>query len=103
LWRFVEPLFYESDGLSLSFSWPLRHDSYISFVETSRKELAQEFVKRVEPRLHEAKQITTLEQFALCFDERPALRENDVTQMVYGYTLALLGRKQEAWRCPESC
>jgi len=97
IWKFVYPLFDKFECISLLYSHRLDHpEGYINFDEIDKKELATEFLSRVDKYIEDAYSYLTLDQFCDLYIEEPSLLEHEVAEMVLGYSMTLLGKKESA-------
>lgn len=98
VWRFLYPLFDTSDALHLLYSQRLDYpDDYIDFEKVDKSNLAATFIQRVENKVEEAKNVSTLHKFCAYCESRSALLEHEHSQMVYGFALLLLDQNERAY------
>lgn len=97
IWKFLYPLFDKFDCLSLLYSQRLSYpDGYIDFEKIDKKELADEFLLRIDKYVNNAYRYLTLEQFCALYDERPDLLRHERAEMALGYGMVLQGEKSSA-------
>lgn len=97
IWTFAYPLFDRFDCLSLLYSQRLEYpEGYIDFEKIDKKELADEFLSRIDKYIENAYQYLTLDQFILLYEQRPDLLKHERAEMALGYTMVLLGEKDLA-------
>ncbi|WP_394201966.1 hypothetical protein [Marinagarivorans algicola] len=97
IWKFTYPLFDRFDCLSFLYSQRLEHpEGYIDFEKVDKKELADEFLSRIDKYVENAYQYLTLDQFCLLYEQRPDLLKHERAEMALGYTMVLLGEKDLA-------
>ncbi len=97
IWKFTYPLFDRFDCLSFLYSQRLEHpEGYIDFEKVDKKELADEFLSRIDKYVENAYQYLTLDQFCLLYEQRPDLLKHERAEMALGYTMVLLGKKDLA-------
>jgi len=97
IWKFAYPLFDKFDCISLLYSQRLEYpEGYIDFEKVDKKELADEFLSRIDKYVENAYQYLTLDQFCLLYEERPDLLKHERAEMTLGYTMVLLGEKELA-------
>lgn len=97
IWKFAYPLFDKFDCISLLYSQRLEYpEGYIDFEKVDKKELADEFLSRIDKYVENAYQYLTLDQFCLLYEERPDLLKHERAEMTLGYTMILLGEKELA-------
>jgi len=95
--RFVYPLFFKFECLTLTYSDRFKGlDGYLDFKEIEEKSLPVEFISRIKERMGEAKNCLTIQQFCTHVLGNRALQEISHVQMVLGYAYILAGDKQAA-------
>jgi len=95
--RFLYPLFDKNEFIHLTYSQRLKYpDGYIDFDKVDKKELANEFLSRINGYVDSAYDYLTIQQFCHCLDERPELLDHEHAQMIFGYAMVLLNEKDKA-------
>ena len=98
-WKYAFPLYVRFDFLHLGFGDRLPHPNGIMPVKRGRgmeKQVAEEFVKRIEPYRAEIEEVTaSLNRFAEYVEMNCGL-ENPGIRRGYAFTLLLLNREEEA-------
>lgn len=90
------PLYDRFRFLHLNFSDELPYpDGFMEAPRGREKELAAEFIRRIEPYKPEVASLASLEQFAKRLEARPSLK-NPWTRRGYAVTLIMLHRRDEA-------
>ncbi len=97
VWRFLYPLFDKFSCLHLTYSYRLPYpDGYIDYEKVEKKELANEFVSRIDQYVDDAYNYLALEQFVAYLDTQEELLSHEQVQKALGYTMILLGDKAKA-------
>ena len=96
IWKFVFPLYYRGNKLGLTFSDRLPPpQGYISGSRWNDTELATEFIRRIEPRREEVRDLGTLDGFKRYLERSGTLR-SPFARRGYALTLIMLGETEKA-------
>ena len=98
-WKYAFPLYVPFNFLHLGFGDRLPRPEGIMPVKRGpgmAKEVAKEFVKRIEPYKAEMRETTmSFDRFAACVEREIGLENRGILRG-YAYTLLLMGREEEA-------
>lgn len=97
IWLFVYPLYDISNQLHLGYGYRLDYpNGCIDLKDMGMKDLALEFIGRIEPYRNKARNLRIVDNFIKYLEESDSCLQNPLLRVSYAQSLILVGKQEEA-------